>query len=151
MNMEKADQNVSPILVVEDSSADFEAIQRAFKKLGMKNPVYHCESGEKALDFLYHKNEFSDEKSSPRPGVVLLDLNLPGTDGREVLKTIKADPSTKSIPVVVLTTSDSDKDIKECYQYGANSYMTKPANWEDFFKAIESFKTYCIGTSVLPF
>ncbi len=149
--MEKSDRGqLSTILIVEDSMPDFESILRAFEKLGMKNPVYHCATGEKALDFLYRRKEYSDAEKSPRPNVILLDLNLPGTDGRDVLKEIKSDDNLKSIPVVVLTTSDSEKDIRECYQHGANSYMTKPANWEQFFKAIESFQNYCLGTSILP-
>jgi len=149
--LEKVDRDQIPtILIVEDSQPDFESILRAFKKLGMKNPVYHCASGEKALDYLYRRKEFSDPETSPRPSVILLDLNLPGTDGREVLKEVKSDPNLKSIPIVVLTTSTSEKDIQECYQSGANSYMTKPADWGEFFKAIEHFKTYCLETAILP-
>jgi CheY-like chemotaxis protein len=141
---------MSLILVVEDSPSDYESIQRSFKKLGVKDTLYHCETGDEALDFLYRRKEFSNEENSPRPSVILLDLNLPGTDGRDVLKQIKSDPQLRSIPVVVLTTSDSDKDIKECYQYGANSYMIKPSNWDDFFKMMESFKNYCLVSATLP-
>jgi CheY-like chemotaxis protein len=141
---------MSSILIVEDSPSDYESIQRSFKKLGVKGSLYHCETGEEALDFLYRRKEYSDEKDAPRPSVILLDLNLPGTDGRDILKKIKNDPELKSIPVVVLTTSDSDKDIRECYQYGANSYMIKPSNWDDFFKMMESFKSYCLDNAMLP-
>ena len=149
--MGKSEQNqASPILIVEDSPSDYESVLRAFKKLGIKNSVYHCASGERALDFLYRRKDYSDAKKSPRPGVILLDLNLPGTSGRDVLKEIKNDPELKSIPVVVLTTSDSEQDIRECYQNGANSYMIKPSNWEDFFKIMESFKNYCLESSALP-
>jgi len=140
---------MSLILIVEDSPSDYESVIRSFKKLGVKDSVYHCESGEQALDFLYRRKEFRDSPY-PRPSVILLDLNLPGTDGREVLKQIKNDPDLKSIPVVVLTTSDSDKDIRECYQYGANSYMIKPSNWDDFFKMMENFKNYCLNSVTLP-
>ena len=141
---------MSSILIVEDSPSDYESVARAFKKLGVKDAVYHCESGEEALDFLYHRKGYSGAQKAPRPSVILLDLNLPGTDGRDVLKQIKNDPNLKSIPVVVLTTSDLEKDIRECYQYGANSYMVKPSNWEDFFKMTESFKNYCLGSAILP-
>jgi CheY-like chemotaxis protein len=141
---------MTSILIVEDSPSDFESVLRSFKKLGIQNQVYHCDTGEKALDFLYGRKEYSGAQSVPRPSVILLDLNLPGTDGREVLKQIKNDPDLKSIPVVVLTTSDSDKDIRECYQYGANSYMIKPSNWGDFFKMMENFKNYCLGSAILP-
>jgi CheY-like chemotaxis protein len=140
----------SSILIVEDSPSDYESIARAFKKLGIKNVVYHCESGEQALDFLYRRKNYSDAKNSPRPSVILLDLNLPGTSGSDVLKEIKNDPALKSIPIVVLTTSGSEKDIRECYQSGANSYMIKPSNWGDFFKMMESFKSYCLESASLP-
>ncbi len=141
---------MSCILIVEDSPSDFESILRSFKKLGVQDAVHHCETGEDALNFLYRRKEYGGEKSAPRPSVILLDLNLPGTDGRDVLKQIKNDPDLKSIPVIVLTTSDSDKDIRECYQYGANSYMIKPSNWEDFFKMMSSFSNYCLGSAILP-
>src|SRR4051812_26557212 len=120
---------MSSILIVEDSISDYESVVRSLKKLGVKDAVYHCDTGEKALDFLYGRKQYSAE-TAPRPSVILLDLNLPGTDGREVLKKIKSDSSLKSIPVVVLTTSSSDKDIQECYQNGANSYMIKPSSWD---------------------
>lgn len=140
---------MSAILIVEDSPSDYESIVRSFSKLGVQNSVFHCDSGDEALDFLYRRNAYKD-KEAPRPSVILLDLNLPGTDGRDVLKQIKNDPELKSIPVVVLTTSNLDKDIKECYAYGANSYMVKPSNWADFFKMMENFKNYCLGSSILP-
>ena len=138
------------ILVIEDSLPDFESVLRAFRKLGMKNPVSHCMSGEAALDFLYRRNEYADPAKSPRPDVILLDLNLPGTDGRDVLKEIKKDPDLRSIPVVVLTTSASYKDIHECYKAGANSYMVKPVDWTDLCAALEKFKAYCLDTAMLP-
>ena len=141
---------MSSILIVEDSPLDYESVLRSFRKLGVKTPIYHCETGEQALDFLYRRKNYSDEKDSPRPSVILLDLNLPATSGRDVLKQIKSDQTLKSIPVVVLTTSDSDKDIRECYEYGANSYMVKPSNWGDFFKMMENFKHYCLESATLP-
>src|SRR3982751_4859373 len=121
-----------PILIVEDSMPDYQAVLRVFRKLRLENPVYHCETGPDALDYLYHRSKFPLEKS-PRPGLILLDLNLPETDGREILRNIKADESLKSIPVIIFTTSESEKDIADCYRNGANSYITKPVDLERLF------------------
>ena len=149
--MEQPAQNQSaPILIVEDSLSDYESVLRAFHKLGMHNPVFHCESGEDALDFLAGKQPRANDERAPRPGIILLDLNLPGTDGRDVLKKVKADADLRSIPVVILTTSDSEKDVRECYLYGANSYMTKSASWDQFFKELENFKNFFLQTARLP-
>lgn len=142
--------NLPTILIVEDSVPDMEMILRAFNKLGMKNKIFHCKTGDEGLDFLHRRDKYSDPKKAPRPGIILLDLNLPGTDGREILKEIKSDPELKSIPIVVLTTSSSEKDINECHQNGANSYMVKEVDWNDFFKAIENFKAYCLKTAKIP-
>lgn len=139
-----------PILVVEDSLSDYESILRAFHKLDIKNPVFHSETGEDALEKLAGKKDYTGAEKMPRPGIIILDLNLPGTDGRDVLKKLKADPTLKSIPVVVLTTSDSEKDVNECYQYGANSYMIKSSSWDQFFKDIGSFKDFFLRAARLP-
>ncbi|MBI3441608.1 MAG: response regulator [Proteobacteria bacterium] len=138
------------ILVVEDSTPDYESILRAFKKMGINNPVYRCECGEDALDYLRQTNKYQDAEKAPRPGIVLLDLNLPGLDGRSVLKQIKNDSKLRAIPVIVLTTSTSDKDIEECYNNGANSYMVKPVDWEKFLESMRSLKEFWLQTAVLP-
>jgi CheY-like chemotaxis protein len=149
--MNHHEQEYTPsILVVEDNFVDFESIRRAFQKLDVQNPVYHCETGEKALDFLYGRGEFSDRISKPRPSVIILDLNLPGTDGRDVLREIKSNGNLKSIPVVVLTTSRAGRDIRECYLQGANNYIMKPSDWEAFFAAIDSFRSFYLKTITLP-
>ena len=110
------DSPSQPILLVEDSPEDFETTQRAFRRSGLKNPIFRCSDGDDALDFLFRRGSYADV---PRPGVILLDLNLPGTDGREVLAEIKADPQLRQIPVIVLTTSSDDRDISACYSAGA--------------------------------
>ncbi|HEV7519056.1 MAG TPA: response regulator, partial [Thermoanaerobaculia bacterium] len=115
-----------PILLVEDSPEDYEATERAFRKSGLKNPIHRCTDGDEALDYLFRRGAYADPARSPRPGIVLLDLNLPGTDGREVLETVKADDSLKQIPVIVLTTSADERDVQACYLAGANSYIQKP-------------------------
>lgn len=139
-----------PILLVEDSPEDYEATVRAFKRSGLKNPIYRCEDGENALDFLHRRGPYADPERSPRPGVILLDLNLPGTDGREVLTAIKRDEQLKQIPVIVLTTSNDARDVESCYQAGANSYIQKPVDMEGFVRAIERLNGYWFEVVLLP-
>lgn len=139
-----------PILLVEDSPEDFEATQRAFRKSGLKNPLVRCEDGDQALDYLHRRGEYADPARSPRPGVILLDLNLPGTDGRQVLTEIKHDEHLRDIPVVVLTTSADERDITACYRAGANSYVQKPVDIDGFMKAIERLNGYWFEVVILP-
>jgi two-component system response regulator len=136
-----------PILLVEDSPEDFETTQRAFRRSGLKNPIVRCSDGDEALDFLFRRGSFS---GAPRPGVVLLDLNLPGTDGREVLAEMKADPELRQIPVIVLTTSSDERDVSACYQAGASSYIQKPVDLEGFMRAIERLNDYWFEVVILP-
>lgn len=138
------------ILIVEDSDIDYETTIRAFKKSNMANPIQRCEDGEEALDYLHRRNRYSAAKSSPRPDLILLDLNLPGTDGRDVLEEIKKDPELRTIPVIVLTTSSDDKDINKCYQAGANSYIQKPVDLQGFFTAIQRLKNFWFEVVLLP-
>jgi CheY-like chemotaxis protein len=139
-----------PILLVEDSPEDFEATQRAFHKSGLKNPLLRCEDGDQALDYLHRRGEYADPARSPRPGVILLDLNLPGTDGRQVLNEIKKSERLRDIPVVVLTTAADERDITACYRAGANSYIQKPVDIDGFMKAIERLNGYWFEVVILP-
>lgn len=139
-----------PILLVEDSPEDYEATVRAFRKSGLKNPIHRCEDGEEALDYLFRRGRYADPGSSPYPGVILLDLNLPGTDGRQVLTEIKNDERLKTIPVVVLTTSLDERDIDACYRAGANSYIQKPVDIDGFVKAIERLNGWWFEVVILP-
>jgi len=139
-----------PILLIEDSPEDYEATERAFRKAGLSNPIHRSADGDDALDYLYHRGRHADPASSPRPGIILLDLNLPGTDGREVLEVVKGDESLKLIPVVVLTTSSDERDVKACYRAGANSYIQKPVNLDGFLKAIEHLNGYWFEVVILP-
>jgi CheY-like chemotaxis protein len=139
-----------PILLIEDSPEDFETTERAFRRSGLKNPIYRCADGDEALDFLYRRGRHADTDNAPRPGVILLDLNLPGTDGREVLSEIKNDPDLKQIPVIVLTTSKDERDIEVCYRCGANSYIQKPVDLDGFMKAIERLNDYWFEVVILP-
>ncbi len=139
-----------PTLLVEDTPEDYETTRRAFRRSGLKNPIYHCVDGDETLDFLYRRGIYTDPAQAPRPGLILLDLNLPGTDGREVLADIKHEKDLKKIPVIVLTTSADDRDIEACYAEGANSYMQKPVNLESFMKAIQRLKDYWFEIAILP-
>lgn len=139
-----------PILLVEDSPEDYETAVRGLRKAGFLNQVYHCEDGEEALDFLYRRGNYAEPGKARRPGVIILDLNLPGTDGREVLAKIKRDPKLRTIPVIVLTTSRDERDIRTCYDAGANSYIHKPVRLPEFMRAIERLKTYWFEVVILP-
>ncbi len=138
------------ILIVEDSDDDFFATERAFRKSGLRNPIRRCTNGDQALDYLYHRGEFAGLDNEKAPGIILLDLNLPGTDGREVLHTLKADPLRRKIPVIVLTTSDAEVDIEHCYANGANSYVKKPVDMKGFVEAIARLREYWFEVAVLP-
>ncbi|WP_028794803.1 response regulator [Thalassobaculum salexigens] len=138
---------VQPLLIVEDSDDDYEATVRALKRDGpLANPILRCENGREALDYI--KRMGSPE--CPRPGLVLLDLNMPGVDGREVLKTLKSDPALSTIPVVILTTSDDEWDVNNCYEAGANTYIKKPVDLEGFFSALRSLREYWLQVAILP-
>lgn len=139
-----------PILLVEDNPEDFEALTRAMKKTNMANPIYRCEDGDDALDYLYHRGEFSDPETSPTPGVILLDLNLPGTNGRDVLEVIKQDDALKKIPVIVMTTSSDERDIEGCYKAGANSYVHKPVDFDGFIRSIQRLTDFWFEIAILP-
>ena len=138
------------LLIVEDSPEDFEATRRALLKSGLHNGIIHCEDGDQALDYLLRRGEYADPTKSPRPGMILLDLNMPGTDGREVLAEIKRDPELRSIPVIVLTTSSDERDIEECYAAGANSYVQKPVGLEGLVDAIQRLHDYWFEIVVFP-
>jgi CheY-like chemotaxis protein len=139
-----------PILLVEDSDEDFAITKRSFAKAGLINPLFRVADGETALDFLYRRGVYENPEDAPRPGVILLDLNLPGTDGREVLRTIKQDEFLRKIPVIVLTTSSADADIQLCYDCGANSYIVKPVELDNFIEAVARLRDYWFKIVILP-
>jgi CheY-like chemotaxis protein len=139
-----------PILLIEDSDEDYAITKRSFAKAGLINPLHRVADGEEALDYLFRRGRFEDGDGAPRPGVILLDLNLPGTDGREVLKIIKGDEFLRRIPVIVLTTSSAEADIEECYMAGANSYIVKPVELENFVDAVARLRDYWFKIVILP-
>ena len=121
-----------PMLLIEDSPEDREATIRALKKAGIANPIYCCANGDEALDYLHKREKYEAPDLAPRPNLILLDLNMPGTDGREVLAEIKGSDTLRSIPVIILTTSTDVRDVTSCYEMGANSYVKKPVDLEGF-------------------
>jgi two-component system response regulator len=132
-----------PILIVEDSEDDFEATKRAFSRTNLRNAIVHAVSGEEALGWL--------RSAAPaRPGLILLDLNMPGQDGRKTLEIIKETPDWKKIPVVILTTSDDERDVKACYELGANTYIQKPVDFNGLISAIKQLKDYWFEIALLP-
>ncbi|MBH8575134.1 response regulator [Nostocaceae cyanobacterium CENA369] len=138
------------LLVIEDSDEDFEALCRVMYRQAVINPIFRCTDGDEALDFLYHTGSYSDAQTAPRPSIILLDLNLPGTDGREVLEQIKQDGSFKTIPVIVFTTSANPKDIEICYRHCVASYILKPIDIKRLVQTIQSFITYWLDLVILP-
>ena len=138
------------ILIVEDSDDDYMATVRAFQKANLVNPVRRCTNGDQAIDYLLQRGEFSGSGQAPRPNIILLDLNLPGTDGREVLRIIKDNPDLQKIPVIVLTTSNAEQDIEQCYEAGANSYVQKPVDLVGFIQSIARLTDYWFNVSILP-
>jgi len=128
------------ILLVDDSPEDREATLRAIKKAGLRNPIFWCDDGDKALDYLYQRGEYAGPGKAPRPGVILLDLNMPGTDGREVMDIAKKDRQLKAIPIVVLTTSSDDRDIDAFFKSGANSYIVKPVSVDGIVQAVQQLQ-----------
>lgn len=136
------------ILLVEDNPQDVELTLRAFKKRKLANPVYVARDGEEALDYVHRRGAFAEE--APVPGMVLLDIRLPRVDGIEVLRQMRAHPDYRTVPVVMLTTSKEDVDIRRCYDLGANSYIIKPVAFDDFLGVVERIDLYWILTNVPP-
>ena len=141
--------NVKPIelLLVEDSEPDVRLTIEALREARVKNRLWVVEDGVEAIDFLRRQNRHAD---APRPDLILLDLNLPRKDGRQVLKEIKADDSLKRIPVVVLTTSKSEEDVLRAYNLHANCYITKPVDFNRFMEVVKSIETFWLTVVRLP-
>jgi CheY-like chemotaxis protein len=135
------------ILLVEDDPADAFLARTAIRESKLVCDVHHMNDGDKALAFLRKQGSHVD---SPRPDLVLLDLNMPGRDGRSVLAEMKKDSGLCDIPVVVLTTSDATSDIKTCYASGANSFVTKPVDLDGFLRAMRSIEDYWFQVVKLP-
>ena len=135
------------ILLVEDSPADVLITREALSEAKVINTIHVAEDGVEALEFLYNRGKFA---SAPRPDLIMLDLNLPRKNGREVLEWIKGDPNLKSIPVIVLTTSSAEEDILRSYNLHANCYVVKPVEFNEFVRAVQSIRQFWFSVVSLP-
>jgi len=138
------------ILFAEDSADDAMLTIRALKKSGFANRLHHVKDGAEAIDFLYCQGGYVARNPKEKPKLILLDLKMPKVSGMEVLEKIKSDPQLKSIPVAILTSSKEDPDIQKAYALGANSYITKPVESDNFFQAIKNLGFYWMVLSQLP-
>jgi two-component system, chemotaxis family, response regulator Rcp1 len=135
------------ILLVEDNPGDIRLVQEALKDAKLLNPLHVVADGERALMFVRREGEYSD---APRPDLILLDLRLPGLSGLEVLERLKSDPKFCRIPVVVLTTSDADRDVTQAYNLSANCFVTKPVDFEQFTKVVQQIEMFWFAIVKLP-
>lgn len=143
-------KSLDPLLIAEDSDEDFEVLHLMMQQMKVQNPIYRCTTGDALLDFLYKEGDYQNSSHAPRPSVILLDLNLPGTDGREVLQQLKQNQDLKEIPIVVFTTSENPKDVQFCYQNGVNGYLVKPLDSDALEQTVCAFVNYWLSTNVVP-
>jgi two-component system, response regulator len=130
------------ILLIEDNASDAEMTIRALKKKNITNNIIHLKDGAEGLDFIFGLGKYEGRDITNQPKIILLDLKMPKVSGIEVLQTLKKDDRTKKIPIVVLTSSKEDPDIKKCYELGVNSYIVKPVGFENFSTAITDLGFY---------
>jgi CheY-like chemotaxis protein len=138
------------ILMADDDADDRRLTQEAFEEARLINDVRFVENGEQLLDYLRKKGNYAPPAEAPRPGLILLDLNMPRKDGRTVLKELKSDPELRQIPVVVLTTSKADEDIYKSYDLGVNSYIVKPVTFEALVDILQTLEKYWFEIVELP-
>jgi two-component system, chemotaxis family, response regulator Rcp1 len=141
--------NAPQVLLVDDNPADIELARQAFAGGKYKCRVHSEEDGEQALAYL-RRSQSGEKNDAARPDLIFLDLNLPGKDGWRVLEEMKRDPDLCRIPVIIFSTSQSTRDVKGCYEAGANCYVNKPARLEDFFSAVRSIEQFWFGSALLP-
>ncbi len=138
------------ILLVEDNPAHAELVMRSFEDHRVANQIIHLSDGEAALEYLFQRGSFADENTSPRPHVILLDLRLPRIDGLDVLKEIKSSDDLRSIPVVILTTSEAERDAARAYEQHANSFVVKPLDFSRFTDLMKELGFYWLGWNYFP-
>jgi CheY-like chemotaxis protein len=145
-----SDSKAIVILLADDDEDDRFLTADALRLSKLANDFRTVNDGEELMDYLYHRGEYAPPASSPRPGLVLLDLNMPRKDGREALREMKADPGLRSIPVLVLTTSKAEEDVERTYNLGANSFIVKPVTFDDFVEAMRVATEYWFQVVQLP-
>jgi len=145
-----SENNFVEILLVEDNPQDLELTRRALRKGNLTNNIHVARDGAEALEFLFCEGAYATRKPEGGPKLILLDLKLPKVDGLEVLKRVKGDPRTKTIPVVVLTSSKEQNDVVESYHLGVNSYIVKPVNFERFAEAVRDVGMYWLLLNLPP-
>ncbi len=138
------------ILLVEDNPDHIELTLRVLKENRLLNEIHVVRDGQEALNYMYHKGEYKNKSTAPRPGLILLDIKLPKVSGFEVLKRLKGDPEFKSIPIIMLTTSSQNEEIVRGYEEGANSYVVKPVEFGEFVRRIKELQLYWVLTNTLP-
>lgn len=138
------------ILIAEDDIDDQMMIREAFEENRLSNQIFFVNDGEELMDYLNCKGKYTTAEKCPRPGLILLDLNMPKKDGREALKDIKSNPALRSIPVVVLTTSKAEEDIVRTYNLGVNSFITKPVTFESLVELTKDMGRYWFELVELP-
>lgn len=138
------------ILMADDDADDRDFTRSAMQESRLSNDLRCVEDGEELLDYLHRRGRYADPKDSPRPGLILLDLNMPRLDGREALREIKADPALRNIPIVVLTTSKTEEDILRSYNLGANCFITKPVTFEGLVEVVKVLDKHWFQLVELP-
>jgi CheY-like chemotaxis protein len=138
------------ILLVEDNNAHAELVKRSLEGHAIPNRIIHVSDGESALDYLFRRGRFTDPDHSPLPHFVLLDLRLPRADGLEVLRQIRTAPELDKLPVVILTTSEAERDVAKAYAYHANSYLVKPLDFDQFSKLLDNLGLYWLKWNYHP-
>ncbi|MDQ8186480.1 response regulator [Pelagicoccus sp. SDUM812002] len=138
------------ILLIDDNPDDYEATERSFEAANFANPIQWCHSAKDGIDYLKRSGKFEGRSPETHPCLILLDLNMPGMDGRAALKKIKQDVSICAVPVIVLTTSSDEKDIELCYQLGASTYIQKPVEFNSLVAAVARMKDYWFEVALLP-
>jgi two-component system, response regulator len=141
------DNNGVEILLVEDNPHDAEMTIRTLKKINLANRLVHLKDGAEALDFIFAKGAYTGRDTNDRPKVILLDIKMPKVDGIEVLRQIKSNPATKTIPVVIMTSSKEEQDIITSYNLGVNSYVVKPVDFDSFARAVSELGFYWLITN----
>ncbi len=138
------------IVLVEDNPQDEMLTLRALRKANLANHVQVVRDGQQALDYLFREGEFADRPGTDQPAVILLDLNLPRVSGLDVLERLRADPRTRLVPIVILTSSDEERDRLGCYESGANSFVRKPLEFAEFVETVACLGIYWLATNEPP-